>query len=428
MFEEIVPEVYHEYKDLFTKEMFDELPPHQPWDYTIELLSGNYKVDCKTYNLTTAKQKELDDFLEENLFTGHIQPSKSQFTSAFFFVKKKDGKLRPIQDYQKLNDITVKNQYPLPLISKLINKLKNAKYYTKLNIQWGYNNIRMKEGDKWKAVFWTNRGLFEPLVMFFGLCNLPTTFQTMMNHIFCDLINKGKVVVYMDDIMIFTKTLNKHRQIVQEVLQILCENKLSLKHTKCDFKTQEIEYLGLIVLEGQIKMDPGKVKGVTDWPISKSHKELWGFLGFLNFYCHFIKSFSKVACPLNALTSKKLPFRWTTKCQMAFEQLKEKITMAPALHMPNDEDPFHIETDRSGIGIGAILFQQQGNHWHPIVFISRSLNNAERNYHAADLEMAAIIFALKEWCQYLLDAKHSFTILTDHKNLEYFTKPQDLSH
>ena len=425
-FKEIVPEAYHEYKDVFTKEMFNELPLHQPWDHAIELLPGNHKVDCKTYNLTTAKQKELDNFLEENLSTGHIQPSKSQFTSAFFFVKKKDSKLCPIQDYRKLNDITVKNQYPLPLISKLIDKLKNAKFYTKLNIWWRYNNIRMKEEDEWKAAFWTNRGLFEPLVMFFGLCNLPATFQMMMNHIFHDLINKGKVMVYMDDIMIFTKTLDEHRQIIWEVLQILHENKLSLKHTKCNFKTQETEYLGLIISEGQIKMDPEKIKGVTDWPVPKSCKELWGFLEFLNFYHRFIESFSKVARPLNTLTSKKLPFEWTA--EMAFKQLKEKITMAPALCMPNDEDPFHIETDGLGIGIRAILSQQQGDRWHPIAFISHSLNDTEWNYHTADLEMAAIIFTLKEWRQYLLNTKHPFMILMDYKNLEYFTKSQDLSH
>ena len=191
--------------------------------------------------------------------------------------------------------------------------------------------------------------------MFFRLCNLPTTFQMMMNHIFHDLINKGKVVVYMDDIMIFTKTLDKHRQIVQEVLQILCENKLFLKHTKCNFKTQEMEYLELIISEGQIKIDPEKVKGVTDWPIPKSCKELQGFLGFLNFYHCFIESSSKVACPLNALTSKKISFEWMTECQQAFKQLKEKITTVLALRMSNDENPFCIETDGSGIGIEAIL-------------------------------------------------------------------------
>ena len=260
--------------------------------------------------------------------------------------------------------------------------------------------------------------------MFFELCNSPATFQTMMNHIFHDLINKGKVIVYMDNIMISIKALNEHRQIIQEVLQILHENKLSLKHIKYDFETQEMEYLGLIILKGQIKMDPGKVKRVTNWPIPKSCKELQGFLGFLNFYHHFIENFSKVACPLNVLTSKKLPFKWTTKCQTAFKQLKEKIMTPLALRISNNEDPFCIKTDGLGIGIRAILSQQQGDCWHPIAFISHSLNNTEQNYHAADLEMAAIIFALKKWHQYLLDA---FTILTDHKNLEYFTKPQDLS-
>ena len=196
---------------------------------------------------------------------------------------------------------------------------------------------------------------------------------------------------------------------------------------KCDFETQETEYLSLIILKGQIKMDSGKVKKVTDWPIPKSRKELWAFLGFLNFYYRFIESFSKVACLLNTLTSEKIPFEWTTKCQQAFKQLKEKITTALALHMSNNKDPFYIETDRLGIWIRAILSQQQGNHWHSIAFISCSLNDAEQNYHIADLEMAAIIFALKEWCQYLLDAKNPFMILTDHKNLEYFTKSQDLN-
>ena len=217
----------------------------------------------------------------------------------------------------------------------------------------------MKEGNEWKAAFHTNRGLFEPLVMFFGLTNSPATFQTMMNHLFRDLINKGKVVVYMDDIMIFTKTLKEHHTVVREVLQILRDNKLSLKHTKFNFKTVETEYLGLIVSEGQIKMDPSKVKGVTDWLIPKNRKELRSFLGFLNFYRRFIEGFASTTCPLNALTSKKNPFKWTPTCQQAFDTLKAKITQAPALRMPTDTDPFRIETDGSGIGIGAILTQKQ---------------------------------------------------------------------
>ena len=217
----------------------------------------------------------------------------------------------------------------------------------------------MKEGDEWKAAFCTNQGLFEPLVMFFGLTNSPATFQTMMNHLFRDLINKGKVVAYMDNIMIFTKTLEEHRIIVKEVLQILRDNKLSLKHTKCDFETVETEYLGLVVSEGQIKMDPGKVKGVINWLVPKNRKELRGFLGFLNFHCRFIEGFASTTCPLNALTSEKITFKWTPTCQEAFDMLKAKITQALALRMPTDTDPFCIETDGSRIGIGAILTQKQ---------------------------------------------------------------------
>ena len=174
-------------------------------------------------------------------------------------------------------------------------------------------------------------------------------------------------------------------------------------------------------------MDPSKVKGVTDWPIPKNRKELWSSLGFLNFYRRFIEGFASTAHPLNALTSEKNSFEWTSTCQQAFDTLKAKITQAPALRMPTDTDPFHIEMDGSRIGIGAILIQKQDNRWHPIAYISRSLNDAKRNYHTADLKMLAIIFALKEWCQYLLDAHKPFTILTDHKNLEYFTKPKILA-
>ena len=428
MFEEVVPETYHKYKDIFNKENFDELPPRWPWDHAIELLPGDHTINCKTYNLSPDEQKELDAFLEENLQSGRIWPSKSPFASAFFFVKKKDGCLCPVQDYQKLNTITVKNWYPLPLISELIDKLKKAKFFTKLDIRWGYNNIRMKDGDEWKAVFQTNQGLFEPIVIFFGLTNSPATFQTMMNHLFQDLINQGKVVIYMDDIMIFTKTIEEHRQIVREVLQILWDNKLYLKHTKCEFEQLETEYLGLVVSQNEVKMDPAKVAGVMEWPIPTKRKELQGFLRFLNFYWRFIKNFASIARPLNALTSEKKEFEWTKECQKAFETLKKAITSAPALAMPTDDDPFRIETDGSGIGLGTILSQKQNDHWHPIAFISRSLSNAKWNYHAVDLKMAAIIFAVQEWRHYLLDAQKEFTILTNHKNLEYFRKPQDLSH
>jgi len=219
-----------------------------------------------------------------------------------FFIKKKDGALRLVQDYQMLNDMTVKNKYPLPLISELVNQLCGAKYFTKLDVWWGFNNVQIKEGDEWKAAFQTNRGMFKPLVMFFGLTNSPATFQTMMNDIFTDMISEGIVVVYLDDILIFTKGLDEHRRITHRVLGRLAEHQLYLRPEKCEFEKTQIEYLGLIISENQVEMDPVKVAGVADWPEPSNKREVQSFLGFANFYQWFIKDFSHHARPLFNLT------------------------------------------------------------------------------------------------------------------------------
>jgi len=183
-----------------------------------------------------------------------------------FFIKKKNGSLQLVQDYRALNAATVKNKYPLPLISKLVSQLRGAKYFTKLDVRWGFNNVRIKPGDEWKAAFCTNRSLFEPLVMFFRMTNSPTTFQTMMNDIFRTLIAEGIMVVYLDDILIFTEMEEEHEQAVQRVLEVLAEHKLFLCPEKCEFHRKWIEYLGLVILENKVEMDPVKVAGVCDWP------------------------------------------------------------------------------------------------------------------------------------------------------------------
>jgi len=213
---------------VFSKESFDRLPDRKPWDHAIELKPGSEPYRSKIYPLSPNEQRKLDAFLEENLKSRRIRPSKSPMASPVFFVKKKDGSFRLVQDYRKLNEMTIKNSYPLPLISDIITKLSKAKYFTKLDVRWGFNNVRDQEGDEWKAAFRTNRGLFEPLVMFFGLTNSPVTFQTMMNDIFIELIDDNVVIVYMDDILVFTKTLDHHREVVKKVLQILADNKLYL--------------------------------------------------------------------------------------------------------------------------------------------------------------------------------------------------------
>ena len=233
-----------------------------------------------------------------------------------------------------------------------------AKYFSKLDICWGYNNVQVREGDDWKAAFRTNRGLFEPLVKFFGLTNSPSTFQNMMNDIFHDLIMQGKVLVYLDDILIFTKTLEEHQQVLRSVLQILRQYKLYLKPKKCEFEQTQIEYLGLVISEGQIQMDPVKVQGVLDWPTPTCKRELQSFLGFVNFYRKFVRGFGDIARPLNHLTGK-VEWSWNEEEHRTFDDLKTRLTTAPVLTIPTDHDPFCVETDSSGHAIGAVLSQCQ---------------------------------------------------------------------
>ena len=221
-----------------------------------------------------------------------------------FFVEKKDGSLRLVQDYQRLNKITIKNSYPLPLVSDVLTCLHGAEFFTVLDLRWGFNNVRIKEGDEWKAAFRTNWGLFEPTVMFFGLCNSPATFQTMMNDILCEFIDHGEVICYMDDILVYSPTLSKHQQIVCQVLATLRKWRLFLKPEKCKFEQKEVEYLRLVISKDHVTLDPTKVCRVTEWPTPTKVKEVQSFLGFVNFYWKFIQNFSNIAHPLYALTRK----------------------------------------------------------------------------------------------------------------------------
>ena len=209
--------------------------------------------------------------------------------------------------------------------------------------------------------------------MYYGMTNSPGTFQTMMNEIFGDLINRIVVVVYMDDILIFTKTLEEHQQIVNEVLQILKDNHLYLKPEKCIFEVQEIEFLGYIISNGSIHMDPVKVKGAMDWPVPRNVKEVQSFLGFLNFYRHFIEGFSSIAHPLHQLTRKDALWKWDDKIEATFNELKQQISSSPILVNPNTAQPMHIEVDSSGFAMGAVSSQlSDDDKWHPIAYYSKS--------------------------------------------------------
>jgi Reverse transcriptase (RNA-dependent DNA polymerase) len=326
--------------DIFDEDKANQFADTQPWDHKIEIKAGFEPKSFKTYNLTPKEQIELDKFLKENLDKGYIKPSQSPMASPFFFVKKKDGKLQPCQDYQYLNDWTVKNTYPLPLISEIMDKIKGAKFFTKFDVQWGYNNVRIRTKDQWKAAFKTNRGLFKPTVMFFGMCNSPATFQAMMDSIFSDMIEECRVIIYMDDILIFANNQEDLLKHTKMVLQRLCKHDLFLKPKKCEFNKTTMEYLRLIIQEGKLSIDPVKLSGIRDWPTPSMVKQVRGFLKFANFYRWFIKEFSELVLPLNNLLWKDTKFDWNHECQEAFEALKGRFLQEPVLMMPDHSKHF----------------------------------------------------------------------------------------
>jgi len=321
---------YKEYKTVFKKKASERFPVKKPWDHAIDLKPDFVPKDCKIYPMSPGEQEKLDEFINENLCKKYIRPSKSRQASPFFFVSKKDsGKLKPCQDYRRLNNWMIKNAYPLPRVGDLLDKLKGAKYYTKFDLRWGYNNVRIKDGDEWKAAFKMNKGLFEPTVMFFGLCNSPSTFQNMMNDIFKDEINEGWLLIYMDDILIFTDDHPKIEEYTKRVLQKLHNNDLFLNLDKCVFDVTKVEYLGLIIKKNKIAMEPTKLAGIADWPAPTTIKQVQSFLRFANFYRRFIGKFADISLPLTALMKKDLTWNWTTECQDAFDMLKRKFQEAP---------------------------------------------------------------------------------------------------
>jgi hypothetical protein len=276
-------------------EAADRFPPSREWDHAIDLKPGAPDaLDCKVYPMTRDEDTALKKFLDEMVTKGYIRPSKSPYASPFFFVNNKDGKLRPVQDYRRLNSHMVRNQYPLPLIAQLISDLSGAHIFSKVDVRQRYNNICIKKGDEWKAAFKTKFGHWEPLVMFFGLTNSPSTFQEMMNVIYKEVIERhaarGTIIrIYMDDIAIATTgTLQDHIDAVHDVLRVAEEHDLYFKLSKCTFHASSIDYLGVIIEKGMTRMDPVKIAGIKNWPIPTKVKDVCSFLGFCNFYRPFI--------------------------------------------------------------------------------------------------------------------------------------------
>ena len=276
----------------------------------IDMKEGFVPRKGKVYLLSREEREEVREFIWEQLRKGYIQPSKSPQTALVFFVGKKDEKKQMVQDYRYFNEWTIKNNYPLPLISDVLENIGTKKVFTKMGLRWGYNNVRIREGDEWKAMFTMPEGLFEPTVMFFGLTNSPATFQAMMNELLRDLINTEKVATFIDDVIVGIETEEGHDDIVTEVIKRLEENNLYVKLEKCKWKVRKVEFLRVIIGPDGIKMEEEKIKGVVEWPTPKCVKDVQKFLGLANYYCQFIEGFASIARPLHDMVKRDKQWDW----------------------------------------------------------------------------------------------------------------------
>jgi hypothetical protein len=424
----VVPPEYHAYADVFSEGVAKELPPHRPYDHPIDIEEGETPPFRKMYNMSELELKSLKDYLDDMLGKGFIRPSSSSAGAPVLFARKKDGSLRLCVDYRGLNRVTKKNRYPIPLIGDLIDRLKSAKIFSKIDLRAGYNNIRIRPGDEWKTAFRTRYGLFEYLVMPFGMTNAPATFQYFMNDIFHDMVDVF-VIIYLDDILIFSNNLDEHRVHVKTVLERLRQHNLHAKPEKCDFHTTSVEYLGVIITPDGVKMDPSKVKTIIDWPTPKSVKQLQSFLGFANFYRRFIDNYSGITKPLTQLLHKDQKWAWNTKCDSVFALLKTAFSSAPILRHFDPSLPIILECDASDYAIAGIISQYDpsSSKLHPVAFYAQSMISAEINYDIYDKELLAIVDAFKIWRAYLEGSPFQIQIYSDHNNLQFFTTTKTLN-
>jgi hypothetical protein len=369
-------ETVEEYKDVFPEELPEGLPPHREGvTHSIPLTDPQAAPPSRPlYRLSRLEYQEAQRQVELLLRAGYIEPSTSPYGAPILFVRKKEGGLRMVVDYRALNRLTVKNKYPMPRIDDTLDQLAGATVFSTLDLTSGYHQIRISDTDAPKTAFRTPFGLYEWKVLPFGLTNAPATFQAAMNHIFGPMLNKF-VLVYIDDILIYSKTAEEHQQHLRQVLQVLRDHKLYAKLAKCSFGRSEVNYLGHIVSAEGVKVDPRKTAAVVNWPRPQGLSEMRSFLGLATYFRKFIRDFARLAQPLHWLTRKKVPWFWGAMHQQAFDAIKQALTEAPCLAFPDFEQPFEVHTDASIQGLGAVLYQKG----RPIAFESRRLTPAEQN-------------------------------------------------
>jgi len=391
----IVNKFYSDLEIVFHKKEADKLPPHREYDLTIDLIPGSQLYFGPIYSLTTTEKEALKSYLDENLKKGFIRKSKSPAGAPVLFVKKHDGSLRLCVDYRRLNAATIRNSFPIPRISDLIESFKGSVIFTRLDLRSAYNLIRVKEGQEYLTAFRSPLGHYEYLVMPFGLRNAPSVFQRFVQDIFSDSIGVF-TQIYLDDIIIYSKSLNEHINHVRFVLSTLIKNGLFCKIEKCEFHVRETTFLGFTVSCDGLSMDKNKINAVLEWPTPRNIKELQSFIGLCNFYRRFIKNFAGIMDPLRKL-KKDSKFIWDTECEKAFQNLKKTFTIDNILIYPDPEKEFTVESDASDFALGCILSQisYSDNTLHPIAFHSRAFTSAEANYSIYDKELLAVITAFE---------------------------------
>lgn len=401
-----------EFVDVFPEEIPDGLPLLRGIDHQIDCIPGASLPNRPAYRSNPEEAKEIQRQVDEFLQKGFVRESLSPCSVPVILVPKKDGTWHMCTDCRAINKITVKYRYPIPRLDDMLDELHGSCVFSKIDLKSGYYQIRMKEGDEWKIAFKTKYSLYEWLVMPFGLTNAPSTFMRLMNHVLPIFIGKF-VVVYFDDILIYSKTLEEHVDHLHAVLNVLRENKLYANLKKCSFCLESVVFLGFVISSKGISVDEEKVKAIREWPVPQNANEVRSFHGLASFYRRFVKNFSSLAALLNELVKKNVVFKWTDVHEKAFNLLKDKLTNAPLLCLPNFDKAFEIECDASGFGIRAVLMQDS----KPIAYFSGKFHGAALNYSTYDKELYALVRALQTWQHYLWPRE--FIIHSDHQSLKF---------
>ncbi|GJR62450.1 putative reverse transcriptase domain-containing protein [Tanacetum coccineum] len=411
--------IIRDFPEVFPKEL-PGLPPARPVEYQIDFILGAAPVARALYRLAPSEMKELSEQLQELSDKGFIRPSSSPWGAPVLFVKKKDGSFRMCIDYRELNKLTVKNRYPLPRIDDLFDQLQGSSIYSKIDLRSGYHQLRVREQDIPKTAFRTRYGHYEFQVMPFGLTNAPAVFMDLMNRVCKPYLDKF-VIVFIDDILIYSKDEREHEEHLKAILELLKKEKLYAKFSKCEFWIPKVQFLGHVIDSRGIHVDPAKIESIKDWASPKTPTEIRQFLGLAGYYRRFIEGFSKIAKSMTKLTQKGIKFDWGEKEENAFQLIKQKLCSAPILALPEGSEDFVVYCDASHKGLGAVLMQRE----KVIAYASRQLKVHEKNYTTHDLELGSVVFALKIWRHYLYGTR--CTVFTDHKSLQHILDQKELN-